>query len=88
MSSPLRKAQSQTTVDDAEDDGDAAEPDMAVRPDGAGIVAFEEDVVQEAEHRLESQQRKQHDPDDRVGVVERVEVPGHPDADSEGGRVE
>jgi len=88
MSSPLRESQSQTTVDDAEDDGDPAEPDVAVGPDGTSVMALEEDVVQESQQRLESKQRKQHDSDDWVRVVERVKVPGHPDADSEGCGVE
>jgi hypothetical protein len=88
MSSPLRKSQSQTTVDNPEDNSDPPEPDVPVRPDGASMMALEEDVVQESQHRLESKQRKQHNPNNRVGVVEGVEVLGHPDADAEGDGVE
>lgn len=61
---------------------------MAVGPDGAGVVALEEGVVQESKHWLESKQREKHDSNDWVRVVERVEVLGHPDADSEGYGVE
>ena len=61
---------------------------MAVRPDGAGAVALEEDVVQEAEQGLKSEKCEKHNADDRVCVVECVEVPGHPDADAESHRVE
>jgi len=86
--SAFREPQSQPAVDDPEDDGNAAEPDVAVGPDGADAVALEEDVVQEAEQRLESEEGEQRDADDGVRVVERVEVAAHPDADAEGGRVE
>jgi hypothetical protein len=88
VAGPLGESQSQTTVYDSEDDGDPAEPDVPVGPDGAGIVALEEDVVQEPQHRLEGEQREEHDADDRVRVVEGVEVLGHPDADAEGDGVE
>lgn len=81
---PLRESEAETAVDDAENNGNAAEPDVAVGPNGAGVVALEEDVVQEAEDGLESEQGEQDDADDGVSVVERVEVARHPDANAEG----
>lgn len=84
---PLREAKTKASVDNSEDDYRATEPDVPVRPDRACIVTLEEDVVEESEQRLEDQEREDHNANDRVGVVQRVEVPRHPDADTEGGGV-
>ena len=40
-------------------------------------------VVQNSEQRLKRKEGEQYDSDDRVCVVQCVEVLGHPDADSE-----
>lgn len=84
----LRKSQSQPAVHDSKDNHRAAEPDMSIRPDSAGIIALEEDVVQESQQRLENQQREDDDADDGVRVVKRVEVARHPHSDAEGGGVQ
>lgn len=85
---PLSETETKATIHDSEDDGDAAEPDVAVRPDCTLVVAFEENVVDESKQRLERKERKEHDSDDWVCIVQCVEVPGHPDTDTKGRGVE
>lgn len=85
---PLGETETKTTVHDSEDDGDTAEPDVTVGPDCALVVALEENVVNEPEQRLERKERKEHDSDDWVCIVQCVEVPGHPDTYTESRGVE
>lgn len=61
---------------------------MTVGPNRALVIAFEENVVNESKQRLERKERKEHDSDDRVCIVQCVEVPGHPDTDTESRGVE
>lgn len=54
----------QPAVDDAKRDDDAAEPEMPVGPEGAGLVLFEEGMMQEAEDGLEEEAYEDYDADD------------------------
>lgn len=87
-----RPLQAQPTIDDADGDDGAPEPDVAVGPDDAAAVLLEHDVVQEAEEGLEEEQDEEDDADDGVGVVQGAGVGGglrdHVDADGKGGDVE
>ena len=85
---PLGESETKATVNDSEDDGDSAEPDVAIGPDCALVVALEENVVNESKQRLERKKRKENYSDDWVCIVQCVEVPGHPDADTESRGVE
>lgn len=62
--------EAQASVDDAEGDDDAAEPDVAVGPDHAARVLLEQAVVQQSQDRLEENEHEEDDADDRVGFVE------------------
>lgn len=84
----LCQVKTKTAINNAKDDGDPAKPYVAVRPDCARVVALEVDMVQETQQRLECEQRKEHNADDRVSGVQCVEVPGHPDANAKSRGVE
>jgi len=50
-------------------------------------VLLEVDVVQISKQRLERKECEEHNSDDWMRIVQRVEVPGHPDTDTESGSV-
>lgn len=81
----VREAQTETAVDDAESDDDAAQPQVTVAPEHAARVLLEHEVVQKTEDWLEEQQNEDDDSDNWVCVVETSDLQRHVHSDAEGG---
>lgn len=66
----VAQLETQSTVDDAERDERATEPDMGGGPDRAAIRALEDVMMQDAEERLEHEEADDQQADDGVGIVD------------------
>lgn len=64
--------QAQTAVDDAQDDGDPAVPEVEVRGHLAPLVPLELAVVDVAQQGLDQEHGEDHDADDGVGIGRRA----------------
>lgn len=74
----VAELETQTTVDDAERDERATEPDVGGGPDRAAIRPLEDVVVQDAEERLEREQGDDQQADDGMGIVNLFGVSHRP----------
>lgn len=84
----LRQLQTKPAVDDAERDHDAADPDMCVGPKHPSRVLLESEVMDEPQERLDQDEHEADHADDRMVVVELVDVSRHPDAQGESADVD
>lgn len=64
----LGERESQPTIDDAERDGQPADPEMGVRPDSAAAEALEPKVMDHSQGGLEEEHCKDDQANNRVGV--------------------
>ena len=81
MTEPFCELQSQATIDDAQGNDNATEPDVGVGPNDTPAVPLERKVVYETQEGLEEEEKQTNDANDRMCIMHYTQARRHPDAD-------